>query len=265
MNKSWSMARRIQTKQVKAKAEIREEKGEWAIRATGLTRSFGNIKALRGIDLQLKRGRFLTIFGPNGAGKTTLIKVLATILRPSSGQLEILGLNPQNKCELLRHRLGLLSHNTFLYPHLSPYENLMFYGTMYGVEDLEDRIEEVLQEVDLWERRHQPVRTLSRGLQQRAAIARTIIHNPEIIFLDEPFTGLDQQAAQKFRLLLDKLQPGLRTMVMISHNIQQGLEMSQEVAIIVRGRIAYQAESSQLTKIDFEQLHSEFVSRREDH
>jgi heme exporter protein A len=250
----------IQTDQIKAKAEIRDEKGEWAILAEGLTRSFGNLKALRGIDLQLKRGRFLTIFGPNGAGKTTLIKVLATVLSPSSGRLEIMGLNAKNGGDTLRHRLGLLSHNTFLYPHLTPYENLKFYGTMYGVGDLADRSEEVLREVDMWERRHQPVGTLSRGLQQRAAIARAIIHNPEIIFLDEPFTGLDQQAAQKFRLLLDKLRPGLRTMVMSSHNIQQGLEMGQEVAILVRGRIVYQAASNQLARDDFEQLYLSLVS-----
>ena len=220
----------------------------------GLNRSFLIEKE------ELKRGRFLTIFGPNGAGKTTLIKVLATILRPSSGQLEIMGLNPKNAGEALRRRLGILSHNTLLYTHLSPYENLKFYGTMYGVKDLEERSREVLNEVDLWERRHQPVGTLSRGLQQRAAIARAIIHNPEIILLDEPFTGLDQQAFQKFRLLLDKLHPGLRTMIMSSHNIQAGLEISQEVAILVRGKIVYQAPSTQLSKVDLEQLYFNFVS-----
>lgn len=251
------MTRGIQTEHLKEKAEIKEE---WAIKAEALTRSFGNLKALRGIDLQLIKGRFLTIFGPNGAGKTTLIKVLATILKPTSGKLEIMGLDAKNEGEALRRRLGLLSHNIFLYPHLSPYENLKFYGTMYGVMNLKDRIEEVLREVDLWERRHQPVRTLSRGLQQRAAIARTIIHNPEIIFLDEPFTGLDQQSARKFRLLMDKLQPGLRTIVMSSHNIQQGLEMSQELAILVRGRIVYQADSSQLDRNNFEQLYLSLVS-----
>jgi heme exporter protein A len=236
------------------------EKEEWAIKAKGITRSFGHIRALRGIDLQLKKGRFLTIFGPNGAGKTTLLKIFATILRPSNGQIEIMGLNPKKTGEALRRRLGVLSHNSFLYLNLTPYENLKFYGTMYQVEDLETKIREVLAEVDLWERRNQPIRTLSRGLQQRAAIARAIIHDPDIIFLDEPFTGLDQQSAEKFRLVLDKLHPGLRTIVMSTHNLSLGLEMSQEIAILVKGRIMYQAESNRVTRNEFEQIYSSLVT-----
>jgi len=231
----------------------------WALRIRGLTRSFGNIRALRGVDLELKKGRFLTIFGPNGAGKTTLLKILATIIRPSSGNLEIMGMDPRREGHVLRRYLGVVSHQSYLYPHLTSYENLRFYGTMYQVKDLDARIREVLQEVGLWEQRGQPVSTLSRGLLQRAAIARAIIHDPEIIFLDEPFTGLDQQAARRFRSVLDRLLPGHKTIIMTTHNIGLGLEMAQEIAVLVRGRIVYRSTAAELNREEFEPFYASLI------
>ncbi|MFQ5904100.1 MAG: ATP-binding cassette domain-containing protein, partial [Candidatus Binatia bacterium] len=154
-------------KTVPATAEVKgdsQEGREWAIRVQGLRRSFGHILALRGLDLQLARGSFLTVFGPNGAGKTTLIRILSTLLKPTSGRVEILNMDIGEEGETIREKIGVLSHHTFLYPNLTPFENLKFYGAMYRVNGLKPRIEELLTQVDLKARMHDPVRTLSRGM-----------------------------------------------------------------------------------------------------
>ena len=169
------------------------------IEVRGLVKSFGSKVALEGVDLDVAEGEFLTLVGPNGAGKTTLIRILATLTRPTEGSVRVAGYDLAGQGTGIRRRIGLASHQTLLYGDLSAEENLRFYGRMYEVPDLEERITALLQRVGLEHRRHDLVRTFSRGMQQRLSIARALLHDPAILLLDEPYTGLDQQAAEVLR------------------------------------------------------------------
>jgi len=221
----------------------------WAIEVQGLTKSFGNHLALKGVELRVREGEFLTIFGPNGSGKTTLIKVLATTMKPSSGSVRVAGFDLRDSPIPIRRKIGVVSHQTFLYDDLTAFENLKFYGRMYDVPNLEARIDEVITKVGLASRLHHQVRTLSRGMQQRLSIARAVLHRPSIMLLDEPETGLDQYATARLREVLDTLSAENGTVIMTTHRLEYGLEMGDQVAILAGGRIAYQ-ESKQSLDVD---------------
>lgn len=225
------------------------------VEVEGLTRSYGHVMALRGVDLKLHHGEFMTVFGPNGAGKTTLIKILSAILRPTAGTVKISGQELQKDEGEIRKKIGLLSHNSFLYSNLTAQENLKFYGRIYGLAGLDGRVEAALEEVGLRERGSDLVRTYSRGMVQRLAIARTILHDPDILLLDEPYTGLDQHAAITLTRILGRLHTGSRSIVMTTHNIQQGLELCNTVAIQVRGKIVFRSRVESIDKNDFEELY----------
>ncbi len=217
----------------------------YAIEAKRLIKSYGEHYALRGIDLSVKWGDFLAIFGPNGAGKTTLLKVLATIVKPSSGDVSVAGFNLREDGGKVRHRIGVVSHQTLLYDDLSAYENLRFYGKMYGVPDLKDKINQLVAQVGLESRLHDPVRTLSRGMQQRLAIARALIHDPPILLLDEPGTGLDQHANAMLANIIISTLTGQRTVIMTTHSLEQGAALGNRIMIMAEGKITYE-ESKQL-------------------
>lgn len=212
----------------------------WAIEVRGLTKSFGDRLALNGVELKVKRGEALSVFGPNGAGKTTLIKVLATLLKPTTGIVRVAGLDLQKSSMEIRRKIGVISHQTFLYDELTALENLKFYGKMYDVPNLEERIHEVITKVGLASRLHQQVRTLSRGMQQRLTIARAVLHNPPIMLLDEPETGLDENAHAMLNEMLSAFDGGQRTVIMTTHSLERGFEMGDRVAILVEGKIAYE-------------------------
>jgi heme exporter protein A len=165
-----------------------------AVSVEGLSRTFGVRKALDGVSFELPVGGFLSIFGPNGAGKTTLLRTLTTLQSPSSGTAKILGLDVEKDAVELRSRIGLISHNPLLYPDLSAEDILRFFADMYGVEDPETRVRELLESVELLHRRFDLVRTFSRGMLQRLSIARALLHKPDVLFLDEPYSGLDPHA-----------------------------------------------------------------------
>ena len=211
----------------------------WAIKVHGLTKSFGTHPALRGIDLEVRQGESLVIFGPNGAGKTTLIKVLATIMNPSSGEVLVDGLSLKSSAEEIRHRIGVVSHQTFLYANLTAYENLEFYSRMYDVPNPKERINEVVGMVGMTPRLYDRVGTLSRGMQQRISIARALLHKPTIMLLDEPETGLDQQAISLLWEALKAEGEGKRTIILTSHSLERGLEVCDQVAILARGKIVF--------------------------
>lgn len=214
--------------------------------AENITKKIGSKTILREINLNIAKGEFVTVFGPNGAGKTTLLKILSMLMKPSSGSLFINGSNAKEESTKTRGQIGVISHQTFLYDNLTAYENLEFYGRMYGVENLKERIFDVLNEVGLEFSLNDPVRTFSRGMQQRLAIARATIHQPEILFLDEPYTGLDQQAIEILNSVLGKLSIKDRTVFMITHNFEQGLDLSDKVLIISKGRIIYERKAAGL-------------------
>jgi heme exporter protein A len=216
-----------------------------AIEVKRLIKTYGEHYALRGIDLNVKWGDFLAIFGPNGAGKTTLLKVLATIVKPSSGDVSVAGFNLSEDAVKVRQRIGVVSHQTLLYDDLSAYENLKFYGKMYEVTDLKNRINQLVTQVGLESRLHDPVRTLSRGMQQRLAIARALIHDPPILLLDEPATGLDQQASVMLANIIISTLSRQRAVIMTTHSLEQGAALSNRIMIMADGKIAYE-ESKQL-------------------
>ena len=218
----------------------------WAIEVQGLTKSLGNHLALRGIDLEVRQGEFVVIFGPNGAGKTTLIKVLATIMNPSSGRVLVDGLNLKNDAEEIRRRIGVVTHQTFLYSNLTAYENLEFYCRMYDVPRHKERIDEVVAMVGMTSRLYDRVGTLSRGMQQRLSIARSLLHKPAIMLLDEPETGLDQQAISMLREALQTEREGKRTIILTTHSLERGLELGDRLLILDKGKIVYEGSRQAL-------------------
>jgi len=208
--------------------------------AENISKKIGNKLILNDINLHIRKGEFITVFGPNGAGKSTLLKILSMLMKPSTGTVTINGVNVREETAKVRNLIGVISHQTFLYDSLTAYENLDFYGRMYGMDNLRDRIYAGIKEVGLEFSLNDPVRTFSRGMQQRLAIARAIIHQPDILFLDEPYTGLDQHAIEILNGVLNNLNIRDRTVFMITHNFDQGLELSDRVLIILAGRVAYE-------------------------
>lgn len=234
-----------------------------AIELKGVTRGFGKNLVLRRIDLQVETGKFLTVFGSNGAGKTTLIKVLATLLRPAEGTVRIAGLDSQKNLKEVLLQIGVIGHHTFLYNELSAYENLKFYGRMYDVPDLEERIRDLISRVGLSSRLNDKVGTLSHGMQKRISIARAMLHNPSIILLDEPETGLDQNACSILYELLSSFHAEGRTIVMTTHNLERGLELCNHVAILAGGRIAYEDSSQSLNPATLREAYYHYTGDRQ--
>jgi heme exporter protein A len=218
-----------------------------ALEVDRLTRQFGLRKALDGVSFELPQGAFLSIFGPNGAGKTTLLRVLTTLLNPSSGTARIFGLDVQADAVELRAQIGFISHNPLLYPDLTAEENLEFFADMYGVDDPKARVRELLCDVELDHRRLDVVRTFSRGMLQRLSIARALLHRPKVIFLDEPYSGLDPHAMD----ILDNLVAQVRaehTFVMVSHDLDKGLELCSHALILANGKVVSFQPSSEIDR-----------------
>jgi heme exporter protein A len=162
-----------------------------------------------------------------------------------------------------RARIGVLSHQTYLYGHLTARENLRFYGKLYGLPDLEERVEERLREVGLLERAGDHASTFSRGMRQRLGLARTLLHDPDLVLLDEPYTGLDPHAAAVLRRVLETLRDGRRTVILVTHNLTQGLELADTAAIQVRGRFAWEGGAAEMAPREFEVFYQETVDRIE--
>ena len=234
----------------------------WAIEARGLSKSFGNYYALKGVDLKVKKGEHLAIFGPNGAGKTTMIKLLSTLSKPSAGEIRLAGVDIRDDPVQVRRKVSVVSHETFLYDNLTPYENLKFYGRMYDVPDLECRIREVVSQMQLESHLYDRVGTLSRGLQQRVSIARAVIHAPSIMLLDEPEVGLDPHGFIMMRDVLDTLDHPDRTVVMTTHNLERGLDLSNRVVILNKGKVVYEAFKDEIETGDFQRTYDHYTELR---
>jgi ABC-type multidrug transport system ATPase subunit len=213
-----------------------------AVLVEDLHKSYGHVEALRGLDLRLEPGVFLTIFGPNGAGKTTLMKVLSTLTRPTEGSALVGGKDVVREAAAVRKRVGVISHNTFLYAQLTGLENLEFYAHMYRVQGARERALALLSKMELTQRMHDRVATYSRGMQQRLSVARALLHDPELLLLDEPYTGLDQHASRVLAEVLEGLRDGTRAVIMTTHNLQEGLSGCDRAAIMVDGRIVFDQE-----------------------
>ncbi|MDQ4074805.1 MAG: ABC transporter ATP-binding protein [Chloroflexota bacterium] len=209
------------------------------IEIDNLTKRFGMQHALRSINLKIDEGEMVTLFGPNGAGKTTLLKILATLSRPSSGRVLLRGHELTASWSEVRRYIGLVTHQSLLYPDLTAEENLAFYARLYDVPNAADRAREVLDWVGLLPRYHDRVRTYSRGMLQRLSIARALLHDPQIMLLDEPYSGLDEAAAQKLHTLLHRIhtEEPRRLTLMSTHDLERGLALANRVLILRRGKI----------------------------
>jgi len=203
-----------------------------------LTKQADNKLILRGVDLSIKKGETIGVLGPNGAGKSTLLKVLATLIKPTSGHVLINGLELRKKQIEIKKLLGYLPHSSLLYDHYSPLENLVFFGNIYGVQDVEQKARKLVKDVGLSFFLNEPVKNFSRGMIQRIAIARAIIHDPEILLLDEPHTGLDQGAISILNNVILSMKDKGTTTLMVTHDFKQAAEICDRVIIVKNGKIA---------------------------
>ncbi|MEH7301212.1 heme ABC exporter ATP-binding protein CcmA [Neobacillus drentensis] len=202
-----------------------------------LTKQADNKLILRGIDLSIKKGETVAILGPNGAGKSTLLKVLATLIKPTSGLVKINGLDLKKDHIEIKKTLGYLPHSSLLYDHYSPLENLVFFGNIYGVKNVEEKAIQLVKEVGLSFFLNEPVKNFSRGMIQRIAIARAIVHDPEVLLLDEPHTGLDQGAITILNNVILSMKDKGATTLMVTHDFKQAAEICDRIIIVKNGKI----------------------------
>ena len=215
-----------------------------------LVKRFGLKTILRGVDFEVQPGEFVALLGPNGAGKTTLLRILASLSRTSLGEVNIAGYKLPQQAAQVRARLGVVSHLPLLYGGLSAEENLRFYARLFGIVNYELRITEVLEMTGLENRRRDLVRTFSRGMQQRLAIGRAVLHDPDVMLFDEPYTGLDQDASSMLDDVLKTVAAQGRTIVMTSHDLARAEDLATRFDILSRGVITASATRRQLKKTD---------------
>ena len=211
------------------------------IKVRKLVKRFGLKTVLRGMDFSVDDGEFVALIGPNGAGKTTFLRILASLARPSMGAVNVAGFQLPKDAADVRRRLGVVSHQPLLYVDLTATENLKFYGRMYNLPDVDTRINEVLEMVGLASRRDDLVRTYSRGMQQRLAIGRAVLHDPSVMLFDEPYTGLDQDASTMLDEVLRTVAARGRTVVMTSHDLARTEDLATRFDVLSRCKIAASA------------------------
>jgi heme exporter protein A len=207
-----------------------------ALEAVGLRRAFGPRRAVDGVGFALGPGDCLALFGPNGAGKTTLLRMLGGLLRPTAGAVRVGGL-PIGGDTATRGRVGLISHHSLLYGALTAQENVAFAARLHGVPDPDGAAHRALARMRVADRADAPARRLSRGLQQRVSIARAMVHEPSVVLLDEPFTGLDEAGARALTEALTTLKAQGAALVLVTHNLSEGLLLGTRVAVMRAGKL----------------------------
>lgn len=229
-----------------------------AVEAAGVSRTFGRRRAVDNVDLALQPGDCLALFGPNGAGKTTLLRVIAGLLRPTKGTVQVEGKSVRDDASVRRH-IGLISHQSMLYRALTARENVEFAARLYGVDDPRDAAMRALERMRILDRRDTPVRALSRGLQQRVSIARAIVHEPSVVLLDEPYTGLDAAGGAALTEMLQLLRAAHAALILVTHNLDEGLAVASRVAVMLAGRIVRLDESSALDAREYQAMYRAMV------
>ncbi|MDX1613063.1 MAG: heme ABC exporter ATP-binding protein CcmA [Candidatus Promineifilaceae bacterium] len=232
------------------------------IRIRGLVKNYGSNYVLRGINLHVRPGEFVSLVGPNGAGKTTLLRIVATLLKPTGGEILVGGWPLPEHAANVRRYIGMVSHHALLYGDLTAAENLEFYARLYQLDRREQRVSAALKTVGLAARQRDPVRSFSRGMTQRLTIARATLHEPDVLLLDEPYTGLDQDATRLLDDLLRQESERGRTIFMITHDLVRGLNLCHRVAILSRGKIAQVVERDAVKPADLLHLYAEVTKGR---
>jgi heme exporter protein A len=219
--------------------------GPEALAIDGLVRRFGEREAIAGISATLQANETLAVLGPNGAGKTTLLRVLATLLRPHAGGVRVLGSELPRGAHAVRPQVGLVAHEPLLYRELTGRENLEFYARLYGVDEPSSRVGELLETTGLTSRADEPVRSLSRGMVQRLAICRAVLHRPALLLLDEPRAGLDPEAADLVEPLIGRACGCTR--VLVTHDVERSLLEADRILGLVNGRVVLAGSASDLS------------------
>lgn len=227
------------------------------IAVSNLYKRYDRKSVLKGVDLAVGEGQVMALLGANGAGKTTLMRIVAGLVKPDRGEVTLSGVSVGKAGVELRRYIGLVSHLPLLYDNLSGWENLSFFARLYDMQAPEERIEAVLRAVDLWQRRRDLVRTYSRGMIQRLAIGRAILHDPPVLLLDEPDTGLDQGSSQMLHELIRRLGATSRAILLSTHNLDRALEWADSICLLSDGKIVHQAATATMTGAALRQLYAE--------
>jgi heme ABC exporter ATP-binding subunit CcmA len=232
------------------------------IETRGLVKAFGMLPVLRKLDFSVERGAFVALLGPNGSGKSTLLRLLAGLSQPTAGTILVGGWTLPGEAAAVRAQIGMVSHKVLLYENLSARENLRFFARLYHLrpDAVENRITELLQQVGLARRGDDLTRTFSRGMLQRLSIARALLHNPDILLLDEPYTGLDQDASAVLDGLLRDAHAGGRTLIMSTHDLPRAAALAGRVVILSRGVIGYDAPTDALDGLRLSAIYTEVTN-----
>jgi len=226
-----------------------------------VTRKYGQLAALRSVSLSVDAGECVTLFGHNGAGKSTLLGVIAGLSRNYQGSVQLFGEDLRKAGDAVRARVGFVAHETFLYSDLSALENLVFYARLYNVTLPRERALGLLQRFHIAHKAAAPVRALSRGMKQRLALARSIVHEPPLLLLDEPYTGLDEAACELVTQMVRDVVAGGGSALVTTHDIDRGLEVADRIAVLDHGTIVYEAPRSDVDKAEFRRTYRELLHK----
>ncbi|GCE18076.1 heme ABC exporter ATP-binding protein CcmA [Dictyobacter kobayashii] len=230
-----------------------------AIEISNLKKSYGLKPVLRNIQLALPQGQRMALLGANGAGKTTLLRILAGLSKAGSGTVCLNGLDSRYELQEIRQQIGFVAHQPYLYEELTVLENLLFFGQLYGVKQARERANALLQRVGMERRAKERIRVLSRGQVQRVAWARALLHSPQILLLDEPDTGLDQDGNDLVAALLAEHSARGGSMLFTTHNLERALAWSDQLVILASGRVVYQHDAATLSLEELQQRYREVV------
>ena len=230
-----------------------------AIEVRGLGKSFGRSYALRDLDLEVGWGEVLTVIGPNGSGKTTLIKILATLARPDSGHVQVAGLDVSTSGQSVRRNIGVVTHEPLLYDHLTGRENLALFARLFGLDSVDDRVERTASLVGMESRTDQRVGMLSHGMRKRLGIARALLHDPLVLLMDEPESGLDQEALGLLEKVVRDRSTPFQAVVMTTHNLEAGAALCDRLAIMADGRIRYEATMRSTRRLDVREAYARYT------
>lgn len=225
------------------------------ITVKNISKSYGGIIALKNIDLDIIKGEFVVVLGPNGAGKSTLLKVISTILRPSSGKILI---DNKDNLEELRKLIGFLSHESYLYENLSALENLKFYAELYDISNPSEKARDLINKVKLDSRADDLISNYSKGMKQRISLCRALLHDPEILLLDEPYSGLDLLAVSIINELLNNLHSSGKTILMSTHSYEESINLGQRTLVLANGELKLDT-SDKIDKSDLMQIYTDSI------
>ena len=228
-----------------------QDMNDMVINVKSVSKAFDTRNVLRDIAVDINTGQAVLICGINGAGKTTLLRIIAGLLQPDIGSVELCGYNIRKDPEKAKSQFGMISHKSMVYPELTVLENLSFFATLYGVKDSDNHITELLQDVGLLSYRYDTASILSRGLLQRLAIARALVHQPVLLLADEPFTGLDAKACHHLITVLNEFTNNGGTIVMTTHDIDIGLQCCNRVVVLDKSNLIFDASTSDIDKERF--------------